>query len=163
MVILLPPIPEYWDWNYSSYLNLDRVLHTSPFSMFISLFTKYLIISPYMLPVLYPTPSLHEWMRQEPIPKELTVQYAKKKKSYQSTVSILGILTRKEVSCFNIRTLKEKLQVINRRGIPDCEDSTCNTIKASNSMVRWGRGMPTVIIYLFLGVGCYYTKFLSPW
>lgn len=50
-------------------------------------------------------------MRQEPIPKELTVWYAKKK-SYQSTVSILETVMRKEVTCFDIRTLKENLQVI---------------------------------------------------
>lgn len=36
----------------------------------------------------------------------------KKKKSYQSTVSILETVMRKEVTCFDIRTLKENLQVI---------------------------------------------------
>lgn len=35
-----------------------------------------------------------------------------KKKSYQSTVSILETVMRKEVTCFDIRTLKENLQVI---------------------------------------------------
>lgn len=59
-------------------------------------------------------------MRQEPIPKELTVWYAKKK-SYQSTVSFIETVMRKEVTCFDIRTLKENLQVIVRRGIPDYE------------------------------------------